>query len=253
MVHSFIATVALLLLFATSSALGQGSATNDPCIYQVGGKYFDFRSISNSDAKVQQPNTPIDVSYTFQFNPCKPVSLSSSSICPSGSLNCQLNFGTPYKLVANQISLSSMSYDGTTLSVTYTGGDSCPSYSTNRQSTIKFTCETSTGTPTYSGEVTCAYTFNWASTAGCPLNSLPGDAGTGGGSSGLSGGDIFLILFFCIGFLYVVIGMAYNYKFRELRGAEMVPNVDFWRGLPSLIKDGCVFTWQKITGLCSKN
>jgi len=249
MVHSFIAVVALLLLSVTS-ALGQGTQI-DQCIFEVGGKYFDFRSISNSDAQVQQPNTPIDVLYTFQFNPCKPVSVSSSSICPSGALNCQLNFGTPYKLVANQISLSSMVYDGTTLSVTYTGGDSCPSYNTNRQSTIKFTCGTSAGTPTYVQEVTCAYTFSWASTAGCPLDAPPGDAG--GGSSGLSGGDIFLILFFCIGFLYVVIGMAYNYKVRELRGIEMVPNVDFWRGLPSLIKDGCVFTWQKITGLCSKN
>jgi len=42
--------------------------------------------------------------------------------------------------------------------------------------------------------------------------------------------------FFVGGFLYVAIGMAYNYKFKGQTGVEMVPNIEFWRGLPSLLK-----------------
>jgi len=83
------------------------------------------------------------------------------------------------------------------------------------------------------------------------------------------------------GFLYIAIGMAYNYKFKGQTGVEMIPNIEFWRGLPSLLKvcacgdpravvlaradllvgglgrggasrsqDGAVFSYQKITGLC---
>ena len=32
---------------------------------------------------------------------------------------------------------------------------------------------------------------------------------------------------------------------------ESCPNVDFWRGLPGLCKDGCVFTFSKLRGLCA--
>ena len=40
------------------------------------------------------------------------------------------------------------------------------------------------------------------------------------------------------------------YKAKEARGVEAIPNIEFWRSLPGLIKDGCVFSWSKITGLC---
>ena len=42
------------------------------------------------------------------------------------------------------------------------------------------------------------------------------------------------------------------YKVKEARGVEMVPNVEFWRDLPHLIKDGCGFTYNKIMGLFGK-
>ena len=38
------------------------------------------------------------------------------------------------------------------------------------------------------------------------------------------------------GFLYVAIGVAYNYKFKGQTGVEMVPNIEFWRSLPGLLK-----------------
>eukprot|EP01065_Artemidia_motanka_P036300 TRINITY_DN44206_c0_g1_i1.p1 TRINITY_DN44206_c0_g1~~TRINITY_DN44206_c0_g1_i1.p1 ORF type:complete len:305 (+),score=96.76 TRINITY_DN44206_c0_g1_i1:61-915(+) len=59
---------------------------------------------------------------------------------------------------------------------------------------------------------------------------------------GLTVGGIFLICFFCSAFVYVAAGVAYNYKVRELRGAQVIPNVDFWKDLPALVWDGMRFT-----------
>eukprot|EP00659_Diplonema_papillatum_P015766 gene15766-24081_t len=68
-----------------------------------------------------------------------------------------------------------------------------------------------------------------------------------GSGGGCGGGCVFLIIFFVGGFLYFAIGMAYNYRFKELRGTEMVPNVEQWKELPVLVKDGVVFTYSKIS------
>lgn len=51
----------------------------------------------------------------------------------------------------------------------------------------------------------------------------------------------------------MAIGYAYMYRFKEARGVEAVPNIAFWRELPGLLKDGCVYTWGKIKGIGSKN
>jgi cation-dependent mannose-6-phosphate receptor len=50
------------------------------------------------------------------------------------------------------------------------------------------------------------------------------------------------------GFLYLAVGAAYKYKQHGARGADMVPNIDFWRELPSLMKDGVRFVYQKCGG-----
>jgi len=36
--------------------------------------------------------------------------------------------------------------------------------------------------------------------------------------------------------LYLGIGMGYMYKFKGARGKEMLPNQEFWKSLPGLIK-----------------
>jgi len=246
---------ALVVLFIVPAAFAQGNATSDPCVFGVGGKYFDLRPVQQDFTIAQQASTD----YKITFNPCMFVATpESGGYCPTGETRaCQITSttGVAYRSAADNIVLTTMSYDGTTLSINYNGGDVCTNQpgTPSRQITVKYTCGTTVGTPSSAVESpSCAYTITWATSAGCALATNPvGDVGSGGG--GLSGGDVFLIIFFCGGFLYVVIGMAYNFKFRELRGVEMVPNVDFWRGLPSLIKDGSIFTWQKVTSPCRKD
>jgi hypothetical protein len=74
-----------------------------------------------------------------------------------------------------------------------------------------------------------------------------GGCGKKPSSGGLSGGDVFLIIFF-VGFaVYFIAGAGYNY-YRQKEGIELIPNVEFWRDLPFLCKDGVMFIVNKITG-----
>ncbi|VEN36422.1 unnamed protein product [Callosobruchus maculatus] len=58
---------------------------------------------------------------------------------------------------------------------------------------------------------------------------------------GLSGGSIFLILLLVFLTIYLVGGGLVLYFIRGARGVEVIPNVEFWRNLPSLVKDGLIF------------
>ncbi|KAG5882995.1 hypothetical protein JTB14_033452 [Gonioctena quinquepunctata] len=58
---------------------------------------------------------------------------------------------------------------------------------------------------------------------------------------GLSGGSVFLIILIVVGAIYFVGGALILYFIRGARGQEMIPNVDFWKNLPGLVKDGVIF------------
>jgi len=59
--------------------------------------------------------------------------------------------------------------------------------------------------------------------------------------AGLSTGSVLLILFFFAFGTYLLGGMMISYFFRGARGIEIIPNIDFWRSLPGLVKDGLIF------------
>jgi len=105
---------------------------------------------------------------------------------------------------------------------------------------------------------TCQYLFEINTKYACPLSAATtGSAtggsttgGTGGGSKddGISPGTIFLIIFF-VGFaVYFAVGAVVKWRVYSASGVEIVPNTEFWTGLPGLIKDGFLFVKNKITG-----
>lgn len=57
-----------------------------------------------------------------------------------------------------------------------------------------------------------------------------------------------MIVFFAGGFVYFAAGFAYNFQRKELRGVEAIPQVEFWKDLPFLVKDGGMFVVNKVTG-----
>ncbi|MES1916707.1 MAG: hypothetical protein MHM6MM_008504 [Cercozoa sp. M6MM] len=67
-------------------------------------------------------------------------------------------------------------------------------------------------------------------------------------SSGMSGGWVFILILFISTLVYCLAGAAYKAKRHGARGVEAVPNIDFWRDLPGLVKDGCKFTVAKLRG-----
>jgi len=53
---------------------------------------------------------------------------------------------------------------------------------------------------------------------------------------GLSAGATFLVLFFTLFSAYFFGGMAVLKFIKGAQGFEMIPNYEFWTGLPSLVK-----------------
>ena len=104
-------------------------------------------------------------------------------------------------------------------------------------------------TPAQDASADNAYTLTFAGPAGCP-GGAPGP-GPGGNppsappaSGGLSWGSIFLICFWCSLFVYCAGSIGYNYRYRELRGTDAIPQYDYWKQLPGLVKDGSIFSWE---------
>ncbi|KAH9524733.1 hypothetical protein Btru_027646 [Bulinus truncatus] len=63
-------------------------------------------------------------------------------------------------------------------------------------------------------------------------------------SGGLSVGSVLVILFFVLLLIYLVGGVLFLKYVRKAEGIEVIPNVEFWKDLPSLIKDGILFTFR---------
>ncbi len=91
----------------------------------------------------------------------------------------------------------------------------------------------------------CTYQFDIATKYACPggaatsatsATSTGGNNGGGGKKEPLSGGSIFLIIFF-VGFAaYFLIGVVVKWQVYHASGVEVLPNSEFWVGLPGLIR-----------------
>jgi len=110
----------------------------------------------------------------------------------------------------------------------------------NRSSLIKFVCNpdrTVAQEFTVSQDETpCLYIVELETAYGCPL--VPPEPS----SSGFSPGSIILITVAITIPLYIIIGCIYKRKKHDTKGTESCPNVEFWRDLPTLVKDGFKYT-----------
>ena len=75
---------------------------------------------------------------------------------------------------------------------------------------------------------------------GTPDHQKDDDSAEGGA------GGILLIISFSGLVVYFGAGFMYNWKHKNLEGKERIPNLEFWTGLPGLIKEGCRFTLAKV-------
>ena len=62
----------------------------------------------------------------------------------------------------------------------------------------------------------------------------------------LSTGWIILIVLFVITIFYTIFGFLYNTYRKNKTGFEACPHKNFWCEIPSLVKDGCIYSYNKI-------
>ncbi|XP_035689605.1 cation-dependent mannose-6-phosphate receptor-like [Branchiostoma floridae] len=121
--------------------------------------------------------------------------------------------------------------DNTTVKLGYTGP--APD---NRQSEVTLTCTSGATQFTVLGEDTSVsiYKFELKSPCACP------GASASCNSSGISGGWVFVIIVLVVLVVYLVGGIIFMSLVKKASGAERIPNVEFWKDLPILVKDGAV-------------
>jgi len=145
--------------------------------------------------------------------------------------------------------------------IVYTSGQACsgaggPTYST----TINFACNANNNP----GKITavtntqeCKYLMTFTTKFAC-VSGSPSTNPSGTGPPRPPGpppkGDfeyawIFVIVVCASFIVYLIVGMVYKRVKDDATGLEMIPNIDFWRDLPILVKDGFVFIFSSI-GRC---
>lgn len=82
----------------------------------------------------------------------------------------------------------------------------------------------------------CSLEFSIKSPAGCRI----------GYGSGMRKSTIILFWVVVVFLIYAVGGSAYNIKVKGKSGVEAFPNLEFWREVPGLVRDGTKFTFEKI-------
>lgn len=259
---------ALILLHLAVAYAKKDDSFSKNCIGTVkGGKTFDFNALNNGFDGALTIMIPEKVSITLSFCTaldllslgCSPQAGGTPNVMAFGKATTQcipFAFADDSPVVTDLTAMPGMEgagdggVIGQTITWTPTAGDNA-----NICAAGKFyTTDVHVLTPTrgdksvvelvqgaHSGDDLCVYWMLVKAT----LSKADYDAYFGNG--GISGGTIFLILLLVVVILYFVLGCVYQRKKNGTTGmVESIPQSEFWMGLPSLIKDGCVFTAEKL-------
>lgn len=128
-------------------------------------------------------------------------------------------------------------------------GDQCASIGGPRRAVFNWDCSGTSSSPTtmvVTEDTDCIYAISIV--ADCS-----GSGADGAGSTGISGGWIFIIIVLVVVPIYLAGGFVYNWKVKgTATGTESLPNISFWRDFPGLVKDGFFFFKSKLPCLKSK-
>ncbi|KAF9971801.1 hypothetical protein BGZ73_005150 [Actinomortierella ambigua] len=112
---------------------------------------------------------------------------------------------------------------------------------------IKFTCnpDKTEDTPKFESFTEAdvgTTTFSWESSHVCPkqISNPP--------SEGMGGFGVFFTILFVFGAIYLLVGAVYNHQVYGAKGLDLLPNLEFWRDFPGLVKDVFYHVWDSVTG-----
>jgi len=202
-----------------------------------------------------------DASYTYKFHVCGVVTDPACKDAATGAIRgslCQYQAPNTVRMIGSWTSaatwdLIDAANPGRGMYVSMVNGDTCFSAGKWLPRSLKITFQCQQGEPggaytvTNSPGTPCLYALNFPTQCACPSGC---DSGPSSSSGGLSGGTIFLIILIVVIPVYIAAGCIYKRQRMGTVGCESCPNVDFWRDLPRLVKEGCVFTFTKIRSCC---
>ncbi|XP_068670755.1 cation-dependent mannose-6-phosphate receptor-like [Montipora foliosa] len=254
--HEFVRMVFLLLTFMLTQQLFSLSTAEETCekidvcsCKFKNGSVVNLRPVDGG-SKPRFTGIKGDSGRSFDWNPCTPFDTHATEPGPKKQGYCT---DTMVCQVAGDGDRNAGSKD-TTFSVE--NGNVVVAYGaqagfdqTKRKSRITLKCDPSqpgNGTiPQFTEVEKALYHATFTSKFACPKR---GRAEGGG----LSTGSILLIIFFCLLFMYIIVGILLNHYAWGVKSVpEILPNHSFWADFPFLVKDGVVFTYGGVKSACS--
>lgn len=238
------------------SEYAEGCLDSKTCTLMLEGHKYDLAKLS-TDTGFKSTGVG---DYFYYINICKAISKLPGPSCTNAVGNCQAGkdcsafqfskdgsvcyaSGDPNSLQATFYDPTTKKEDpastGLTIIMTSAAGE-CSETDTKRWFVVRLICSGSQGEPGKGKEIpgiSCVYEIFWETPAGCPVQ--------------LSLGDWFLIGMAASCLVYFGGGYAYGVKSGGKSGAEALPNPEFWRILPDLVKDGLWFSvdyYKQMTG-----
>jgi len=225
------------LVISIGAAHGLSSCVKkDVCSCESDQGLIDLRPLDSSSGPAFSNIPDVDTTsgYHFSYNPCTDYTESQSGTSCTNVAACQVGAPpTAYPLGTHDSAAFSVDDSGKAqVQYTATGSDG-----NLRTATVSLVCDPNTEkTMTYNGESVLVYSFTLTSKSCCP-----GSSG-GGGGGGLSTGSVLCIILTVLVVVYLVGGVLYMTYQKGATGVERIPNIDFWKDLPALVKDGVMFT-----------
>ncbi|GFO14703.1 cation-dependent mannose-6-phosphate receptor [Plakobranchus ocellatus] len=179
------------------------------------------KHINIQTEKKAQPGFSDEYSYdgtAYSYNPC--FSMSLGGTCKKAAV-CMRNPDNTYADLGRQ-DTAVWTYTGYYPQVTYTAASG--------RSVVHCKMDLSH----FENEEKVKSMNMWTNCA-CP-NTCERVDPIGAGSTALTAGSVLLIIFFSASFVYIVVGVIYNYNKNKATGKEMLPNYSFWAALPGLVK-----------------
>ncbi|CAH1799795.1 unnamed protein product [Owenia fusiformis] len=226
----------------------------DSCSCQSDQGKIDLSPLDTKDASNPAFFNQYDEAYVdqYSFNPCSKFTLDAS--CTDVAV-CQSQQGGAFYPLGTQDSAQFITDPTKGLEIQY----SQDWLSVTRTSHVQLLCDEAADTPILdvSGEDSpgsANYYMSLTSKYCCPQGSAPPASSTHNPDDpsvtvavSISVGTILCIILIVLLPLYVIGGMAIKRQRQGARGVEMVPNIEFWKSVPGLVKDGTMFVVGKVT------
>jgi len=235
-----------VLLCVVFTLLNILPSSADPCVFQN----IDISSYDSSDTDVPLTDSSGN---SYYIQPCHNTQACSGKTGVGESPLCQKDGGGAYHGCGTIASALEGALVGGGYWIYYTNGDS-----TNqgpRTANISCVCApTVTGQGQYSPASGSAYevdtgdyqvSFKHQICCGGGPSPPPGPHGGGGG---FDYGWVFVIVVCCAVVVYLIGGVIVMKVAYNAEGAEMIPNLEFWKSTPGLLKDGVMYIVNKIRG-----